>query len=71
MSEENYEYETKCRRCGNMTVWHFCRKDQTDRLAWLKWIDHTVTNYTQKPCESCGMDTIQDVVSKEQNYDRN
>ena len=59
----NWEYETKCRKCGNFHKWHFAAKAQ------IKWMDfaNAIRDYINSPrqmhCDSCEKKTVQDVVS--------
>jgi len=63
MSDKNYNYETKCRRCGYLTVWHF---SPADRYTYMEFATAMV-DHIQYPrscnCEKCKKETVQDVVS--------
>lgn len=63
MEAKNYNYETKCRRCGELTDWHF---STTDRFTFLQFAE-AMTDHIQFPrrhkCEKCKKETVQDVVS--------
>ena len=63
MKDKNYNYETKCRRCGNLTEWHF---STADRFRWVQFAE-AMQNYIEHPnqlkCDTCKKDTVQDVVA--------
>ena len=63
MSEMQYLYETKCRRCENITEWYFVEKKQ---LAFRDF-EMAMIDYISYPrlrkCDKCDKYTIQDLVS--------
>lgn len=63
MESKNYEYETKCRRCGNLHEWHF---STADRITWMQFSD-AMQDHIEHPrqikCGKCKKETVQDVVS--------
>jgi hypothetical protein len=63
MEDKNYNYETKCRRCGTLTKWHF---SPANRFSYLEFVD-AMEDYIQYPrafeCSNCKKKTVQDVVS--------
>lgn len=63
MPDKNYNYETKCRRCGSLTDWYF---SSADRFTYMEFVE-AMTDYIQYPrtykCKSCKKETVQDVVS--------
>ncbi len=62
MKEDFYAYETKCRRCNNMTVWYYQDCDKADFHPFIKGM----VDYLQIPpscfCKKCKKNTVQDVV---------
>lgn len=66
MADKNYNYETKCRRCGYFTTWHF---SSVDKISWLDFCK-TMIDYIQFPrdydCPKCKKSTVQDVVAYSQ-----
>lgn len=63
MQNKNYNYETKCRRCGELTEWHFSSVDKTAFMDFVKaMIDHIQYPRPHK-CKKCKKETVQDVVS--------
>lgn len=60
---KHWEYETKCRRCGKLTAWHFSDKNN------INWIDFTtsIQDYIEHPrahhCKKCDISTVQDVTA--------
>ena len=63
MENKNYNYETKCRRCGNLTEWHF---STVDRFTWMQFADAMqdhIEHPRQSKCDTCKKDTVQDVVA--------
>ena len=62
-NEKNWEYETKCRRCGALTDWFF---STVDKMEWLDFMKAMV-DYIRFPrnhhCRKCKKNTVQDVVS--------
>lgn len=59
----NWEYETKCRRCGKFSKWHFSGKAQTPKVVWLNAMRTDTANPKQRFCETCDKRTVQDIVS--------
>lgn len=58
-----YTYETKCRRCGNMSDWVMDTHDAYNDSEFIEFI-HQISQYIRTYyCEECHGDTIQDVVS--------
>ena len=69
-NQNNWEYETKCRRCNTLAFWHYMdRKD----LDWMRFSE-AMADYIKSPrmhrCSKCSRDTIQDVVSYTQPHDK-
>lgn len=62
-SKDNWEYETKCRRCGNLQMWHFSEKKSFD---WLQFAN-AMQDYIEHPrtfmCNKCRINTVQDVTT--------
>lgn len=62
MNVENWEYETKCRRCGSFYFWFFCERNRMEQ----KTFDAAIYSYLENPrtyrCEKCQRYTVQDVV---------
>lgn len=60
---KNYNYETKCRRCGLLTAWYFA---EVGNVAYGDFL-LAITDYIQYPraykCNTCNKQTVQDVVS--------
>ena len=63
MGAKNYNYETKCRRCGKLTEWYF---SSADRFTYNDFTS-AMMDYVQFPrilrCDDCKKETVQDVVS--------
>ncbi len=59
----NWEYDTKCRRCGKINEWYFALKDLTTVNEFLKAIDDRINRPRAQRCNKCSRNTIQDVVS--------
>ncbi len=63
MKNKNYNYETKCRRCGNLTEWYF---STTDRFTWGQFAEamqNLIEHPRQSKCDMCKKRTVQDVVA--------
>jgi hypothetical protein len=60
---KNYNYETKCRRCGKLTKWRF---SILDKITWGQFAE-AMQDYIEHPrqnkCNTCEKQTVQDVVS--------
>lgn len=63
MQDKNYNYETKCRRCGTLTEWYFA---PLSAFTYVEFVE-VMTNHIQYPrtreCKKCEKYTVQDIVS--------
>jgi len=63
ISNDTWYYETKCRRCGFTSDWHFSEKKQITASQFHL----AISSYLQEPrsyrCAACSKETVQDVVS--------
>ena len=64
----NWEYETKCRRCGEFHKWHFASKAQIEWMGFANAIQDHINSPRQMKCNSCDKKTVQDVVSYSEPY---
>jgi hypothetical protein len=60
---ENYSYESKCRRCGHITEFYFAGPDMITHEHFMVAILDYVANPRFRHCESCSKETVQEVVS--------
>ncbi len=60
---ENYTYETKCRRCGAFHEWYIGPKDKIKFSDFFTLVNDYLDHPRLKDCETCKKPTIQDVVS--------
>lgn len=56
-------YETKCRRCGEMSEWMGIDKEYRYNIFTAGWIVEKMNNPSTCQCKKCGKETVQDVVS--------
>lgn len=63
MKEEYYNYETKCRKCGKLTIWNFASKKQIIKTDFLIAIQDYITAPRIMDCFTCKKQTVQEVVS--------
>lgn len=63
MEKDNYEYETKCRRCGNFQEWYFAKKDNLKLIDFLTAMSDYAVNPRLQKCSTCDKRTIQDLIS--------
>lgn len=63
----NWEYETKCRRCDKLNKWHFSSKAETDWYDFVDNIKQRIKEPKSMYCEHCEKHTVQEVVSYTQN----
>ena len=61
--KDSWEYETKCRRCGKLTEWHFGLKKDIPHARLTEWINSALVTPRMHWCDKCKKDTIQDIVS--------
>jgi DNA-directed RNA polymerase subunit RPC12/RpoP len=62
-NDKNLEYETRCRRCHMLRIWHFAeRKDVGWREFAYAMGDYAVNPRTYR-CTRCGKSTLQDLIS--------
>lgn len=59
---KNYNYETKCRRCGELTEWYFSNTDRFTFMQFVKVMNDHIQFPRANKCEKCEKDTVQDVV---------
>ena len=61
--KDSYEYELKCRRCGDLTLHHFGQKSNINYMLFAK----AMTEYGVCPrfsyCKICKINTIQDLTT--------
>lgn len=62
---ETRNYETKCRRCGNISEWSGLPKEKSTEksIKQIKYFHDLVINPRQYDCDVCEKRTVQDVVS--------
>lgn len=63
MSDKDLEYETKCRRCGNVTRWNFSDRKYTCYTDFNRWAHEHSSFPFISHCDKCLMNTVQDLVS--------
>lgn len=63
MNPDLYTYETKCRRCGELTEWAFQKVTKDSIHDWIKWKIAKSEFPSEYQCETCQKKTLQDVVS--------
>lgn len=61
--EKNWEYETKCRRCGTLIDWLFSSVEMTERINFMKAMVSYIQNPRAYKCQKCKKKTVQDLVS--------
>lgn len=61
--DENYEYETKCRRCGHLTQWYFSNRFGFPFSDFLFAMNDKIASPRQMECKVCLKETVQDIVS--------
>ncbi|MBE9489924.1 MAG: hypothetical protein IMY67_06495 [Bacteroidetes bacterium] len=62
--EGQLTYDTKCRRCGEITEWLF--SDTYTRKEWVRLSEYCFEHFTNPSpcgCVGCGKETIQDYVA--------
>ena len=60
-----YIYETKCRRCGNLSEHTYGNSHQTDPTNFGAAMSLKSRVPVNEPCMPCGKSTLQDLVSYE------
>lgn len=70
-SKSVFTSETKCRRCGHMTVWaHWEESERETRAEFDKFASKRMLEPTEAWCEGCSKKSVQDYVSfGEKDYD--
>lgn len=58
-----WNYETKCRRCGDFTTWPSIPKSRFKWVEFAESVQDRINNPRQFGCHKCGKMTVQDVVS--------
>lgn len=63
MKEENYTYETKCRRCGHITEWYGMARDQHQHQPddYKRYMYEKMNSPSLYECKKCEKQTVQDV----------
>lgn len=61
MSE--FTYESKCRRCGNITEWAFPGYETFEKRIQIEWQVEKMNYPSEGRCDKCEKHTIQDVVA--------
>ena len=62
-SKDSWEYETKCRRCNSLTLWHFSDKKNFDWIRFAEAMEDHIHDPRLYFCDRCKINTIQDVTS--------
>lgn len=60
---ENWIYETKCRRCGDLAEFYFAQKSKVSRPQFLETMNDYIKFPRMRYCQHCGKQTIQELVS--------
>ena len=64
MTTKSYSYETRCRRCGNISIQKAERTESHHIDSWIKeQLYHLCANPGQYDCRYCGKPTVQEVIS--------
>lgn len=59
---KNLTYETKCRRCGELTEWVYGEADRIEYMRFAKHMLEFVQVSPSRNCKNCKKSTVQDVV---------
>lgn len=62
-SKENYEFEAKCRRCNNHTIFHFSTRDHKEYADFVDGITRYFSNQRKFYCDNCNFPTVHDILS--------
>jgi len=62
-SNDNWEYETKCRRCNSLTTRHFSDKKSFDWMRFAEAMQNYINNPRVHHCKPCNCKTVQDVTA--------
>jgi rRNA maturation protein Nop10 len=61
MSDRYYNYETKCRRCGNLQQWNGLPAERFEYKSFQEMMYSQVQEPRQYRCDKCDRYTVQDV----------
>lgn len=61
--EQTWQYETKCRRCGKLTVWNHSQRSSVNRERFLEHMMVKLQHPMISPCGKCKRQTIQDLTT--------
>ena len=56
-------YETKCKRCGEISEWFFAKLESVNYSDYLHWINEKMQYVGSYHCGKCGKITVHEVVS--------
>jgi rRNA maturation protein Nop10 len=63
MQADSYNFEIKCRRCGEMTERSFAEKKDISYQGFQRSMENRIYSPRQYMCSNCGKYTVQEVVS--------
>jgi hypothetical protein len=63
MNEEQYSFETKCRRCGHVSEWYAGEKKVLPYKDFERIISDFLNTPTVRDCDKCAKSTVQDLIA--------